>query len=244
MRLQRGFSLIELAIVLVIVTILIGGLAVPLSAQIQARRVAETSKTLEEAREAILGYAMTHSVDHDSNPTTPPRPFLPCPDSDTVADGLENRDLTTGACVQDVGWFPWVTLGAASQDAWGRRLLYASQPELTNSLNGFNNSTVAPVAGWNDVCSTHTCSTVDVAADVPVVLVSFGPNGWGARDINGSTLASPTGADELENLNADRLFVSRSSSKPGSTSGEFDDLTTWLSFNLIINRACPAGGCP
>ena len=36
----RGFTLIELAIVLVIMTILIGGLAVPLSAQIQARRIA------------------------------------------------------------------------------------------------------------------------------------------------------------------------------------------------------------
>ncbi len=58
----RGFTLIELAIVLVIVTILIGGLAMPLTAQIQARRIAETKKTLEEAREAIIGYAMTHTT--------------------------------------------------------------------------------------------------------------------------------------------------------------------------------------
>lgn len=58
----RGFTLIELAIVLVIITVLIGGLAVPLSAQIQARRIAETKKTLEEAREAIIGYAMTNTT--------------------------------------------------------------------------------------------------------------------------------------------------------------------------------------
>ena len=45
MTIQRGFTLIEMAIVLVIVTILIGGLAMPLSAQIQARRIAETSVT-------------------------------------------------------------------------------------------------------------------------------------------------------------------------------------------------------
>lgn len=44
MKRIRGFSLIELAIVLVIVTLLIGGLAVPLTAQIQARRIAETKK--------------------------------------------------------------------------------------------------------------------------------------------------------------------------------------------------------
>ena len=58
----RGFTLIELAIVLVIITILIGGLAMPLTAQIQARRIAETKKTLEEAREAIIGYAMTSTT--------------------------------------------------------------------------------------------------------------------------------------------------------------------------------------
>lgn len=58
----RGFTLIELAIVLVIITILIGGLVMPLTAQIQARRIAETKKTLEEAREAIIGYAMNHTV--------------------------------------------------------------------------------------------------------------------------------------------------------------------------------------
>ncbi len=45
MKIQRGFTLIEMAIVLVIVTILIGGLAMPLSAQIQARRIAETRTT-------------------------------------------------------------------------------------------------------------------------------------------------------------------------------------------------------
>ncbi|MGV8990202.1 MAG: type II secretion system protein [Thiobacillus sp.] len=239
---QRGFSLIELAIVLVIVTLLIGGLAVPLSAQIQARRIAETNKTMEEAREAIMGYAMTHSVDHDSDPTTPPRPYLPCPDSD--GDGIENRDAASGNCTQDAGWFPWVTLGTAAQDAWGNRLRYASQPELTNSLAGFSNSTTPPPTGWYNVCSSQTCTPVDVAADVPVVLISHGPNGWGARNINSNTLANPTGANEIKNLDADNRYVSRAPVKPDDPSGEFDDLTNWLAFNLIINRVCPAGGCP
>ena len=62
MKAQQGFTLIELAIVLVIVTLLVGGLAMPLSAQIEARRIGETRKTMEEAREAILGYAMSHPI--------------------------------------------------------------------------------------------------------------------------------------------------------------------------------------
>jgi len=252
MKRIRGFSLIELAIVLVIVTLLIGGLAVPLTAQIQARRIAETKKTLEEAREAIVGYAMTHTVDHDGDADTPRRPYLPCPDGD--GDGIEDR--IAGVCTQpmalQMGWFPWVTLGTAEKDAWGNRLRYATHNDLTraveiNPSSGFHSDS-APLPNdprWNQVCSNQNCPNVDVAANVPVVLISHGPNGWGARNISGSTLANPTGANELTNLDWDNLFVSRTPTQPGDANGEFDDLVTWLSFNVLINRVCPAmGGCP
>ncbi len=238
MKTQRGFSLIELAIVLVIVTILIGGLAVPLSAQIKARRIAETNQTMAEAREAIIGYAMTHKTGGATS-----RPYLPCPD--TNGDGLEEARTATGSCPQNVGWFPWVTLGTSAQDAWGNRLRYATHADLTSNVTGFHDgSAFALSSPWNQVCSANGCPVVDVAANVPVVLVSHGPNGWGARNVNGNTLASPGSADEQENLNGNKLYVSRSPTQPENTLGEFDDLTTWLSFNVLINRVCPAGGCP
>lgn len=248
MKRIRGFSLIELAIVLVIVTLLIGGLAVPLTAQIQARRIAETKKTLEEAREAIVGYAMTHTVDDDGDPDTPRRPFLPCPDVD--GDGLEDRN-PAGDCTQPtalkMGWFPWVTLGTAEKDAWGNRLRYATHNDLTDSTQGFHSGS-APLPNdprWIQLCSNQNCPNIDVAANVPVVLISHGPNGWGARNISGSTLANPTGANELANLDWDGRFVSRTPTQPDHDDGEFDDLLTWLSFNVLINRVCPAmGGCP
>ncbi|WP_296752617.1 type II secretion system protein [Thiobacillus sp.] len=242
MKRTRGFTLIELAIVLVIVTILIGGLAVPLSAQIQARRIAETKKTLEEAREAIMGYAMTHNTGGAT-----PRPYLPCPDSD--GDGLENR--TGNECTKQSGWFPWVDLGTASQDAWGNRLHYAVHADLTSKTNGFHNGS-APTSDdpWNQVCSEENCPVVDVVDGVPVVLVSYGANGRGARNVNipfGSpTPALPPGtsAKEIENLDADHRYVSRPPSKPGDAAGEFDDLVAWLPFSVLISRVCPAGGCP
>jgi len=62
MKQARGFTLIELAIVLVIMTILIGGLAMPLSAQIQARRIAETRADMQAIHDALLGYAMSHYI--------------------------------------------------------------------------------------------------------------------------------------------------------------------------------------
>jgi prepilin-type N-terminal cleavage/methylation domain-containing protein len=242
MKRARGFTLIELAIVLVIITILIGGLVSPLSAQIQARRVAEAKQTLAEAREALYGFAMTHAVvvDHDANPLTADvaRPYLPCPDSD--GDGVENRDAG-GTCTQDAGWLPWVTLATAAQDAWGNRLHYAAKPELTGAASGFHNGSAG---AWYEVCSSHACAAPDVAADVPVVLLSHGPNGRGARNVSGSTLAAPSGADELENLDADDRYVSRVPAAAGAPGGEFDDLVSWLSFSGIVSRVCPAGGCP
>lgn len=241
MSAQRGFTLIELAIVLVIVTILIGGLAMPLSAQIQARRIAETKKTLEEAREAIIGYAMTHQTSG-----SPPRPYLPCPDSD--GDGREDRP--GNECTKQSGWFPWVTLGAAAQDAWGNRLRYTVHADLSSKTNGFPNGSASVPGAWNQVCSEENCPVVDVAADVPVVLVSYGANGRGARNVNlppGSPTPAPppgTSAKEIDNLDADRYYVSRPPSKPGDAAGEFDDLVVWLPFSVLINRVCPAGGCP
>lgn len=246
MNRQQGFSLIELAIVLVIVTLLVGGLAMPLSAQIQARRIAETKKIMEEAREAIFGYAMTHTVDHDGSALTLRRPTLPCPDTD--GDGREN--LTGTACTSDSGFFPWVDLGTATQDAWGNRLAYALDPDYGNRGPGntFNNGGT----GDKQICDTSvgSCNVGNVAAAVPVVLVSYGPNGWGARNVNGSTLQPPTSTDELENFSTsaglDPLsYISRPPSGADSPAGEFDDLVVWISSPVLISRVCPVpGGCP
>jgi len=269
----RGFTLIELAIVLVIITILIGGLAMPLSAQIQARRIAETRKTLDEAREAIIGYAMSNTtsscectyttigLDNSLAPTPcpnslcptvltttdtailtlEPRHHLPCPDklddgnpaTTDDGDGIEDRVGTD--CAQPAGYLPWVTLGAAAQDAWGNRLSYAVKASFANSSTGFSNADT----GNLQVCSARGCASVDVAGNVPAVLVSYGPNGWGGRNVNGSTLAAPTSADELENTNADVNFVSRSPSDASTASGEFDDLVVWISDGLLKSRVRP-----
>jgi prepilin-type N-terminal cleavage/methylation domain-containing protein len=229
MKQVHGFTLIELAIVLVIITFLIGGLAMPLSAQIQARRVAETRQIMEEAREAIVGFAMTHQIAG--------QPYLPCPD--TVGDGVENRDAA-GICSSEEGLFPWVTMGTAGQDAWGNRLRYRVTAAFADGSAGFSSTDV----GNLQVCSSSACTTVDVASNVPVVLVSHGPNGRGARNVSGNTQANPSGADELENTNNDINFVSRAPASAEAAGGEFDDLVVWISDSLLRSRVCPAGGCP
>jgi prepilin-type N-terminal cleavage/methylation domain-containing protein len=268
MKKTRGFTLIEMAIVLVIITILIGGLAMPLSAQIQARRIAETKKTLEEAREAILGYAMTHSctcaydtvaptgvlqpapqttctsICPASNPSstavTFQHAYLPCPD----ISGDGTGDLIGPRCANSHGFLPWVVLGVANQDAWGNRLRYEVDRDLADPNKGFAKAVptgfTAPI-----ICQTHSCDD-HVADDLAFVLVSQGPNGWGAQNINNAwniLQAAPTGPDEAENLGDDGNghYVSRSATKADNINGEFDDLLVWYSYSLLVAKVCPTG---
>ncbi len=240
MNRPSGFTLIELAIVLVIITLLIGGLAVPLTAQIQARRTAETQRTLDEAREAIIGYAMTHK-------TTDGNPYLPCPD--ITGNGQENRNVLDGSCMGQIGFFPWVTLGVSNMDAWGNRLRYATIDRVSRNATGFGVGTAPPDASWLQICSANTCLAGDIAENVPAVVISHGPNGRGAHNaINGAPLAAPTGTDELENLDTDNFYVSRppyrpEDGSPAETAREFDDLTSWIAYPLLVPRVCPTG-CP
>ena len=57
---NRGFTLIEMAIVLMIVGLLLGGMLVPLSAQMDQRNISDTQKSLSEIKEALIGYAMAN----------------------------------------------------------------------------------------------------------------------------------------------------------------------------------------
>ncbi|HAN55905.1 MAG TPA: hypothetical protein DCQ77_06830, partial [Betaproteobacteria bacterium] len=108
---QRGFSLIEIAIVLFIVSLLLGGMLLPLAAQQDMRNQGDTQKQLTEAREALLGFAIANGR-------------LPCPAS-AGSNGVESpataATATTGVpCTNPYdGFLPAVTLGLAPIDAQG-----------------------------------------------------------------------------------------------------------------------------
>ena len=229
MKQARGFTLIEMAIVLVIVTILIGGLAMPLSAQIQARRIAETRADMRAIQDALIGYAMRQPAG---------QPYLPCPDND--GDGDEDPRGADDECLRTRGGLPWRTLGADEADAWGSRYTYAVSKPFTNSA-GFESVD----DGDLDVHKSSTCSG-DGMTDVAVVIVSHGPNARGAQNMGGGTPLAPASvpADERANLPTstaapciDQGFVSQSPSQ------DFDDLVVWLHPNILRNRLCP-NGCP
>lgn len=219
---QRGFTLVELAIVMFIVSLLIGGMLLPLSAQQDIRYNGETEKALSEIREALVGYAASHSA-------TDGKPYLPCPDTDD--DGAENR--TGNACTAQEGRIPWGDLGLGRTDAWNNRFRYRVTPAFSNNATGFTLSSV----GTLRVCAENTCATT-VAATVPAVIVSHGKNGAGAFNSSGGTNAASLDANELENTDGDDDLVS----KTGDPT--YDDFTVWLSPNILFNRMVAAGKLP
>lgn len=253
-RAQGGFSLIELALGLVIVATLLTALLVPLATQLTQRRTNETVTLLEQAREAILGFAIGNGR-------------LPCPATST-SNGAEALDNTlNGTCTTQRGFLPAVTLALSpidsagfQQDGFGGELnriryavssatdpdevtkrLFTAPGELTLSNLNAATKIVTSVAGNFTVCSAHTAVSntecpplaITLARQKAIAVVfSVGP----------SAAARGPSLDEAENLDlepANRIIVSRDySERPGS---EFDDVVLWISPHLLVSRLVAAG---
>ena len=230
MKQSRGFTLIEMAIVLVIITILIGGLAMPLSAQIQARRIAETRQDMEAIHDALIGYAMSHTTSActcaytsdvlDGLPTTTCtaslcsaiftltgtatltlQPRHYLPCPDGNNDGLEDARNASGQCTNKRAGLPWITLGVNGADAWGNRYTYAVDRTYSNDQTGFISTPTGTEAELK-IYPNAACTAPVVMQDIPAVVVSHGPKGRGARNMSGGTPLAPASvaADERQNL--------------------------------------------
>lgn len=270
---EAGFSLIELAIVLVVVALLMGGLLMPLTMQIEQQKIKETNKAMEEIKEALIGYAIVNNR-------------LPCPDTDL--DGLENPPAPTVApntpvagqttqtfsCPAVEGGVPYQTLGVSREDGWNNRFRYRVTPEFTQRTIVIDNTTGNVLSSTAFTLSTPgninvlgrgdnpaTSPTVEskfpltLAANVPVVIISHGKNGYGATGSSGQPQAPvpASNADETTNAGTVASKIARSPASFQATCSdaaentpfcEFDDLVTWLSPNILFNRMVAAGRLP
>ena len=239
-RPHAGFSLTEMAIVLVIVSLLVGGLLIPFGAQNDSRMVAETQRTLNDIREALVGYAAANGR-------------LPCPTTSAGTSGSEAFAGAVGAsaCSNPYdGYVPGQTLGIGPTDttgipidAWGNKIRYAVTTANTNAFttsSGMKTATIATLAPDINVCTTATgisassCNTATaLSSNAVAIIYSTGKN----------TANGGTGADEAANLNGDPVFVSHEPA-PADGGNEFDDVVIWLSPNILYNRLIAAGQLP
>lgn len=229
---QNGFSLVEMAIVLVIVGFLLAGGLTIYSSQQNSQHIEDTQTLLDTAKEALIGYAASHAAADG-------HPYLPCPD--TTGDGQEDRTAATGDCVNTDGNLPWVTLGLTETDSWGNRLRYhveaTGTPKFSNSLAGMSLTSTGAI-------TINNAAGTALATSIPAVILSHGKNGYGAQNAAGGANQAPTGASELENTNTNATFISNTPVGTGGTGGEFDDIVTWLSPNVLFNRMLAAGKLP
>ncbi|MGH9961439.1 MAG: prepilin-type N-terminal cleavage/methylation domain-containing protein, partial [Pyrinomonadaceae bacterium] len=205
MKPVAGFSLIEMAVVLIVLVLLLGGALVPLATQVEQRKTAETEKAMEEAKEALIGFALANSR-------------LPCPDSDASNPPNGVSDPPTGGNCGNVfnGRLPWVTLNLAGADAWGRRFHYRVSPAFTDAVVtpcvttgnnlGLCKSGVIDINTKDDTKTTRPLST-----DVAAIIISYGKNGFNARTETGAVVGPPpaSNADELENTGGNTTYITR-----------------------------------
>jgi prepilin-type N-terminal cleavage/methylation domain-containing protein len=222
-RLQRGFSLVEMAVVLAIVGLLIGGAVATVGAVQQRQRFGETSAQLEEIRDALIAFAVVNRR-------------LPCPADPTLADtvagaGLERAPTAAGCSGGISGAVPWATLALPQSDAWGRRFTYRVSAGFARQAPAF---TLA-ATGDNVV---RNASAVVLASAVPAVIVSHGANARGSRGPGGAVAAASPDARELENSDGDAEFV------VDAPADGYDDLVTWVPGTVLAYRMLQAGALP
>ena len=250
-----GFSLVELAVVLAVLGLLAAGMLMPLEVQMESRDRAAAQRQLEQAREALYGFAMRFGR-------------LPCPDVD--GDGRPDPafDATrkaTASCIRAEGSLPGLALGVSVLDPWGQRLRYrVSAPRFTwpdsdGLCNGGSQQELDLCAtgdveihgrGDNPATSAMQEGKFDflVASEVPALVWS------GGRNASGGGGANPTGADEADNQDGDARFLFRAYSRgqsgcsdAGAESAplcDFDDLGVWLSPYALFERLVAARRLP
>lgn len=245
---QIGFSMIELAVAMFILTLLLGSILVPLGAQVQQRQISETQKILEQIQDALLGHAVSVG-------------YLPCPD--TNGDGYSDpHPFSGGVCTSQEGALPWATLNVPAGDSWGNRFRYRISPDFTNTkattcimgdfrigLCDTGDITV------NTRASNKTIQTV--GSNVVAVVLSHGKNGYGATSTSGLIRPGVPSSNVDETTNADATnttFVTRTPTESSDSCNdatdssipycEFDDILISVSRFNIFNRMVAAGVLP
>jgi prepilin-type N-terminal cleavage/methylation domain-containing protein len=243
-----GFTLVEMAIVLVIVGLMLSGLMMSLSQSTENTRRSDAKAQLTEVEEALYGFAQANGR-------------LPCPAvPNPTAPALPGAESPVGggtSCTRQHGFVPSATLGLKGAvnadglllDPWGNPLRYsvsntAGTWDFTRS-GRMKSVGIAALVPDLRVCRDAACTNV-IVDKIPATVLSMGKN-W----------ATFTSADELGNAGEggttvgggpsgityrianDKNFVSADYSEVN-----FDDIFTWISPNILYTRMIAAGQLP
>lgn len=191
---RGGFSLIEISVVLIVVSVMISGILPYISESQKTNAANDTMDRIEAIETAMLTYRAANG-------------FIPCPSNiqatlNSAAFGTADVTASCAAATNftdantAAGGVPTKTLGLPDEmgfDGWGRRMVYHVAKALT--VAGTYGAGVGSIT-VNDAAGTARTTAAAYA------IVSHGPNGHGAYTRAGGTARfsfGSTNASEQEN---------------------------------------------
>jgi prepilin-type N-terminal cleavage/methylation domain-containing protein len=254
-RAAKGFTLVELAVVMAIVGLLLGGMMYSLRAVTEQRGWEDTQRRLDYARELLLSFAVVNGR-------------LPCPASSLGGDeafasgtAAAGGTCTTSYPTASAGYLPAKAIGfqpvsssGAALDGWGNPIRYAVSVTTWSTAGYFTKKHVATdtTLAWS-VSTTPADLVVCSAAPSPVTATSCSAN---TSVVNANTVVAivfstgknsatgGTGTNEARNLDGNALFVSRTPDPSDAAGGEFDDVLAWIPIGQLYGRLISAGVLP
>lgn len=252
---QRGFTLIEVSLVVVIGGILLSLFSTSLINMISGTKEKTTLTRIMEVDEALRQYASVNNR-------------LPCPAAldvkiETANYGRETNcaaPATSPGTVDDptypvrYGFIPTRTLNLPDShgyDAWGSRLIYAVTKPLTSQ------ATYDLRNGKIDIIDSNGNSTVTPTRSITYVVLSVGKDrrgGWNSEGFLGSPCADASALDG-ENCDNDATFRSTLAFSNNGNATHFDDYiryegnfeSAYVPSGAIMafdSNTCPNGWAP
>jgi prepilin-type N-terminal cleavage/methylation domain-containing protein len=270
---NRGFSLTELAVVFAIVALLIGGAMATLSSQIEQRNNDEAVRRLNAAVDALIAFAIVNGrlpcparYTSAASNSAGQESFCAAA-TGTCAGGETIAVQTHGNCSNFYdGYVPATSIGMTPVDsagflidAWGNRVRYAVARDFFNP-----SCTTTPPANtriWTSQANLKTYGVSCRSNDLDICVTSVGTNATSCntatRVVSSTTAgfvvistgkngASPAtfGADELENTDADPVFVSRTPTPSDAIAGYYDDIVVFVPVGVLYSKLIAAGQLP
>ncbi len=260
-----GFTLIEIAIVMVIIGLMVGSLLEPLAAQRNRNKTEEARKQITTIYESLLGFAAAQG--------RLPCPTVPNNNGLESGGGATNCQTAGGAPLQH-GFIPANTLGLTGKfnneslliDPWNNPIRFSITNHdrdndgawdfvRTDEIRTIGMDTLLTAGGSGNplvICDDSSAGLPSIACDAgdntlssatPAVIFSMGSD-WAQYSSNDQIENAGEGGTQLGgyNIALDSVFVS--TGHRIRSGDEYNDIVTWVSPNTLYAKLLQSGKLP
>ena len=264
---RKGFTLVELSIVLVIIGIILGGATVLFQSSVSTARLSTTRKSLDVIKDSVINYAVTYNR-------------LPCPDTvlrtqppNTWGSVCRATPGACSACATPCAnppcWVPFLTLNLQlkeGRDSFNNSIRFDVSSDNTGTATGGLTNTTAdtfcgvlyeymshatdvnpPVAAGNLPPSPLVTNSLDAADDGRIGISAGNPQGYylAAVAIAETPVSSPfgdtipIGLNGKNNVSTQLLREYEMANKDNVvTPVAYGNLVAELTYGDLYNKAC------